>query len=73
MSCGIGLRCGSDPALLWLWLWCRPAAAAAIWPLVWELPYAIDAALKKRRKEKKEWKNGSTSVNQITERKIKTH
>ena len=26
MSCGIGRRCGSDLALLWLWY--RPAAAA---------------------------------------------
>ena len=22
-----------------LWLWCRLAAAALIWPLAWELPY----------------------------------
>ena len=28
VSCGVGCRCGSDPALLWLW--CRPAAAALI-------------------------------------------
>ena len=34
--------------LLW---WCRPAAAAPIQPLAWELPYAAGAAL--RRKEKK--------------------
>ena len=27
-----------DSALLWLW--CRPAAVAAIGPLAWELPYA---------------------------------
>ena len=27
-GCGIGCRCGSDPALLWRW--CRPAAAALI-------------------------------------------
>ena len=31
MSCGVGLRCSWDPALLW-WLWCRPAALAWIWP-----------------------------------------
>ena len=31
-----------DPVLLWLW--CRPAAAAPIRPLVWELPYAVGAA-----------------------------
>ena len=29
-----------------LWLWCRPAAVAPMWPLAWELPYAADAALK---------------------------
>ena len=28
MSCGIGCRHGSDPALLWLW--CRPSAIAPI-------------------------------------------
>ena len=30
MSCGVGHRLGSDPALLWLW--CRQAAAALIQP-----------------------------------------
>ena len=34
-----------DPALLWLW--CRLAATASIWPLVWELPHATGAALKR--------------------------
>ena len=50
MSCGVGHRRGSDPALLWLW--CRLAATALIRPLAWELPYAMGAALK-RQKEKK--------------------
>ena len=36
-----------------LWLWCRPAAAALIWPLAWELPYATGAALKNKIKIKK--------------------
>ena len=38
------------------WLWCRPAAAAPIQPLGWELLYATGAAVKRRekRKEKKE-------------------
>ena len=40
-SCGVVCRCGSDPELLQLW--CRPAAAAPIWPLAWELPYASGA------------------------------
>ena len=48
MSCDVGRRRGSDPALLWLW-W-RPAATAPIGPLAWELPYAMGAALKKRQK-----------------------
>ena len=35
-----------------LWPWCRPAAVAPIWPLAWELPYAVGAALKRKRKKK---------------------
>ena len=54
MTCGAGRRCGSDPALLWLW--CRPAAVAPIQPLAWELPYAEGAALKRQKKKKKELK-----------------
>jgi len=38
-SCGVGRRCGLDPALLWLW--CRLAAAAPIRPLAWEPPCAM--------------------------------
>ena len=48
MSCGAGGRRNSDPALLWLWP--RPAAAAPIGPLAWEPPYAVDAALKTKKK-----------------------
>ena len=48
MSCDVGSRCGSDPALLWLW--CRPAAAVPIRPLTWDLPYAMGAALKRQKK-----------------------
>ena len=33
--------------LAWLWLWHRPAAAAPIQFLAWELPDAAGAALKK--------------------------
>ena len=36
-----------DPVVLWLW--CRPAAAAPILPLAWELPYASGAALKSQK------------------------
>ena len=49
MNCGVGCRCGSDPALLWLWH--RPVATAPIRPIAWEPPYATGAALKKRQKQ----------------------
>ena len=35
-----------------LWLWCRLAAAALIWPLAWKLPYAMHVALKRQKKTK---------------------
>ena len=49
MTCGIGRRCGSDPALLCLW--CRLAAVALIRPLAWKPPYATGAALKSKKKK----------------------
>ena len=51
MSCGVGQRHGSHLVLLWLQH--RPAAAALIGPLAWELPYATGAPLKKKLKKKK--------------------
>jgi len=42
MSCGVGCRLGSDPALLCLRR--RPVATAPIQPLAWEPPYAAGAA-----------------------------
>ena len=51
MSGGVGCRRSWDLALLWLW--CRPAAAAPIQPLAWELPYAAGATLKSKKKKKK--------------------
>ena len=65
MSCGIGLRHGSDPALLWLWLWLwrRPAAVAPVRPLAWEPPDAADAALEKEgKKTNKQKKNPQVRV-----------
>ena len=51
VNCDIGCRCGLDPVLLWLWS--RPAAAALIRPLTWELPCAMGLALKRKKKIKK--------------------
>ena len=36
---------------MWLWLWCRPAAAAPIQPLAWKLPCAAGVALKRKKKK----------------------
>ena len=33
------------------WLWPRPAAAALIGPLTWELTYAADLTIKKKKKQ----------------------
>ena len=43
------LSCGVGPTLLWLW--CRPAAVALTRPL----SYAANAALKRKKKKKKDW------------------
>ena len=51
MSCGVGHKYGLDPMLLWLWH--RRAASAPSQPLAWELPYAADVALIKKKKKKK--------------------
>ena len=48
VSCGVGRRRGSDPALLWLWR--RPVATAPIRPLAWEPPYAAGAAQRNSKK-----------------------
>ena len=50
VSCGVGCRRGSDPALLWLWR--RLVATALIGPLAWERPYATEQP-KKWQKDKK--------------------
>ena len=51
MSCGVGHRGGSDPALLWRW--CRLTAVTPIRPLAWEPLSAADAALKSKKKKRK--------------------
>ena len=66
MSCGVGCRGGSDPALLWLWR--RPGATAPIQPLAWEPPYAAGAAqeISKRQKKKKEEHDTEATVVKYT-------
>ena len=49
VSCSVGCRRGSDPALLW----CRPASTAPIRPLAWETPYAAGAAQEMAKRPKK--------------------
>ena len=51
MSCGVGRRRSSDPALLWLWR--RPVATALIQSLAWEPPYVVGAAQEMAKKPKK--------------------
>ena len=50
VSCGVGHRPSSDPALLWLW--CGLAAPALIGRLAWEPPYAAAVALKRQIKNR---------------------
>ena len=40
--------------LVLLWLWRRPAATAPMRPLAWNPPYAMGAALKKKRQKQKQ-------------------
>ena len=47
-SCGVGCIHGSG--LEFLWLWQRLEAVALIQSLAWELPYAMGAALKRKKK-----------------------
>ena len=50
MSFGIGHQQDLDPVLLWLRS--KPAAIAQILPLAWKPAYAMDAALKSKKKTK---------------------
>ena len=51
MSCAVGCRHSSVPALLWLWH--RPAATALTGSLAWEPPYSEGTALKSQKKKEK--------------------
>ena len=54
----IGHKRTSDPVLLWLC--CRPAAIALIWPPAWEPPYATCVASKRQTKKKTKTKTKNT-------------
>ena len=54
VSCGVGLRHGSDSTVLWLWY--RPVATAPIQPLAREPSYAVGATQKMAKRQKKKTK-----------------
>ena len=60
VSCGVGCRLGSDPALLWRWR--RPETPALIGPLAWEPQYAENGAKKKKKNKKKKKKATHTEI-----------
>ena len=77
MSCGVGRRRGSDPALLWLRR--RPAAVAPIRSLAWESPHAVGVALEKAKRQKQKNKKqkprnvGANQDNNSTDHKSKLY
>ena len=66
MSYGVGHRCGSDLALLWLWR--RPVATTLIRPLAWEPPCVVGAALKGQKKKKKKKRKTSKWIKDLNKR-----
>ena len=73
LSCGVGCRCGLDPALLWLWR--SLVATAPIRPLAWEPPYAVTAAqeMAKRQKNKQTNKQKKQrTINKQTKKHIQS-
>ena len=71
MSCDVGHRHGSDPALLWLWH--RPAVATLIQPQAWELSYVLGSPHLKKKKKKKKGKNppsGSINISEFMKQVI---
>ena len=68
VSCSVGHRRGSDPALLWR----RLAATAPFRPLAWDPPYATRAALEKAKRQIKikiKNKNNKQKLKQIMAKK----
>ena len=50
VSCGVGCRRGSDPALLWQWR--RMVATALTGPLAWEPPWCGHEKTERQKKKK---------------------
>ena len=65
MSCGVGHRRGSDPALLWLWLWHRLLATALVGSLAREPSYAVSMDLKRQKDQKKKDIPNSNTVEDL--------
>ena len=67
MSCGVGRRRSSDPALV--------AAAALIQLLAWELPYAVDCGCRpkktKNKQNKTKQKKGGEKLRGLAFREIR--
>ena len=71
MSCRVGCRHGMDPVLLWLWP--RPAAAALIQPLAWELPRTFINCRYSSKKQKNKNKNKKTPKQKTQTNKKEPH
>ena len=63
MSCGVGCRSSSDPALLWR----EPAATSLIRPLAWEPPYAMWSGPRKGKNTKKKNKKTRGRLKNISD------
>ena len=63
MSCGVGCRSGSDPALLWLW--CGLVPTTPIQFLAWGPPGATSVAQKRKKKKEKGMKDKKVSIPEI--------
>ena len=66
MSCGMGCRCSSDPALLWL---CRLADASLIQPPAWDFTCTMGIALKRPKTKNKKQKKKNPNKQKKTNKK----
>ena len=59
-----GVVCRLSLHLSWLWLWCRPAAAAPVGSLAWERPFVADVAVKSNLKNSLRSSRRGAAVNE---------